>query len=141
MKSNPLSLFFGVVMLTGFVILSGCTTNPDVRVTQLQNQLEEKNQKLDDLRTENQKKENVILTYEKKLRQQQLATGEAEKQAQDIVEKAKQESVSLSDEAQRQRDELLKQSQQRRIEEIEDADHEYSEDGRRHQNLDQSETT
>ena len=68
MKTNSLSLFFGAVILTGFVVLSGCTTNPDVRVTQLQNQLEEKNQKLDDLRTESQEKDSVILSYEKKLR-------------------------------------------------------------------------
>jgi hypothetical protein len=85
MKSNPLSLFFGVVILTGFVVLSGCTTNPDVRVTQLQNQLEDKNQKLEDLRTDNQSKDSVILTYEKKLRQQQMATEDAQKQAQEAM--------------------------------------------------------
>jgi hypothetical protein len=95
MKSNPLSLFFGVVILTGFVVLSGCTTNPDVRVTQLQNQLEENNQKLDGLRTENQKKDSVILTYEKKLRQQQSATEKADRQAQKAM--ASKASANMGD--------------------------------------------
>ena len=95
MKSNPLSLFLGIVILTGFVVLSGCTTNPDVRLAQIQNQLEEKNQKLDDLRTENLKKDKVILTYEKKLLQEQLATEEAEKQAQEAM--AAKTSASMGD--------------------------------------------
>ena len=55
---------------------------------------------------------------------------EAEKQAKDIVEKAKQESASLSDEAQRQREELLKQSQQRRIQAIDDAVNKAEQEGK-----------
>jgi vacuolar-type H+-ATPase subunit H len=43
---------------------------------------------------------------------------DAEKQAKDIVEKARQDSASLLEEAKKQRDDLLKQSQQRRIESI-----------------------
>jgi len=46
---------------------------------------------------------------------------DAEKQAGDIVEKAKQDSASLLEEAKKQRADLLKQSQQRRIKAIDEA--------------------
>lgn len=46
---------------------------------------------------------------------------DAEKQARDIVEKAKQDSVSLLEEAKKQRADLLKESQQRRIKAVDAA--------------------
>lgn len=46
---------------------------------------------------------------------------DAENQANDIIEKAKQDAALLLDEAKDQRAELLKQSQQRRIKAIDEA--------------------
>ena len=55
---------------------------------------------------------------------------DAEKQAKDIVEKARQDSASLLEEAKKQRDDLLKQSQQRRIESIGAAVNQAEQDGK-----------
>ena len=54
----------------------------------------------------------------------------AEKQAKDIAEKAKQDSASLLEEAKKQRVDLLKQSQQRRIKAIDDAVSKAEQDGK-----------
>ena len=55
---------------------------------------------------------------------------DAEKQAKDIVEKAKQDSALLLEEAKKHRADLLKQSQQRRIKAIEDAVNRAEQDGK-----------
>jgi ATP synthase H subunit len=55
---------------------------------------------------------------------------DAEKQAKDIVEKAKQDSASLLDEAKNQRAELLKQSQHRRVKAIDEAVNQAQRDGK-----------
>ena len=55
---------------------------------------------------------------------------DSEKQAKDIVEKARQDAVSLLEEAKKQRDDQLKQSQQRRIQSIEDSVNRAEQDGK-----------
>jgi V/A-type H+-transporting ATPase subunit G/H len=55
---------------------------------------------------------------------------DAEKQAKDIVEKAKQDAASLLEEAKKQRADLLKQSQQRRIKAIDEAISRAEQDGK-----------
>lgn len=55
---------------------------------------------------------------------------EAEKQAKDIVEKARQDSALLLEESKKQRADLLKQSQQRRIKAIDEAVSKAGQDGK-----------
>ena len=55
---------------------------------------------------------------------------DAEKQAKDIVEKARQDAVLALEEAKKQQADLLKQSQQRRIKAIDDAVTQAQQDGK-----------
>ena len=55
---------------------------------------------------------------------------EAEKQAKDIVEKARLDAALVLEEAQKQRADLLKDAQQRRIKAIDDAVNQAQQDGK-----------